>query len=88
MRDYTWNFALWGRMASCAPVANRRWMQHFVSADRRVSNPPQVGNLPHSMEPRNHAALREDFCAANMPLARSNAMPNAAVTTRLSTAPG
>jgi hypothetical protein len=24
MRDYTWNYALWGRMASCAPVGNRR----------------------------------------------------------------
>ena len=80
-------------MTSCAPVANRRWMQHFVSADRRVSNPPQVGNLPHSVEAGwkergNHAALRVDFCAANMPLARSSAMPNAAVTTRLSAAPG
>jgi hypothetical protein len=37
-------------MASCAPVVNRRWMQRFLSANRRVNNPPQVGNLPHSME--------------------------------------
>jgi hypothetical protein len=31
--------ALWGRMASCAPVVNRR--------HTRVANPPQVDNLPH-----------------------------------------
>ena len=54
----------------------------------RVTNPPQVGNLPHTMSSYTHAALRVDFCAANMPLANSSAMPNAAVTTRLSTAPG
>src|ERR1039458_2112900 len=35
-----------------------------------------------------HAALRVDFCAANMPLARSRAMPKAAVTMRLTAAPG
>jgi GNAT superfamily N-acetyltransferase len=29
----------WGRMASCAPVVNRR--------SGRVANPPQVSNLPH-----------------------------------------
>ena len=29
---------LWGSFASCAPVFNRR---------RRVTNPPQVANLPH-----------------------------------------
>jgi N-acetylglutamate synthase-like GNAT family acetyltransferase len=30
---------MWGRMASCAPVVNRR--------SGRVANPPQVDNLPH-----------------------------------------
>ena len=24
MRDYTWKYAQWVRMASCAPVGNRR----------------------------------------------------------------
>jgi hypothetical protein len=38
---------LWGRMASFAPVGNRRWTADFVSLDRRVTNPPQVVNLPH-----------------------------------------
>src|SRR5450759_1116984 len=33
--DYT----LWGSLASCARVGNRRF--------RRVANPPQVDNLPH-----------------------------------------
>lgn len=32
---------LWGRMESCATVGNRRW------TGRRVTNPPQVFNLPH-----------------------------------------
>ena len=42
--------------------------------------------LPHKVG--THAALRVDFCAASMPLARSSAMPNAAVTARLAVAPG
>ncbi len=36
---------MWGRMASCAAVANRRWS---VSTDRwPIDNRPQVSNLPH-----------------------------------------
>jgi len=39
---------LWGRMASCAPVANRRPADLWTEDSRRVTNPPQVANLPHS----------------------------------------
>ena len=39
---------LWGRMASCAPVGNRRWTAGWAGAERRVTNPPQVANLPHN----------------------------------------
>ena len=34
-------------MVSCAPVGNRRlWLAYMVSP--RVTNPPQVANLPHN----------------------------------------
>ena len=39
---------MWGRMASCAPVANRRPADLWTEDSRRVTNPPQVANLPHS----------------------------------------
>ena len=75
-------------MASCAPVGNRRRRQSalFAGRDRRMSNPPQLDNLPHL--PGSHAALLVAFCAASMPLASSSAMPDAAVTIRLTPAPG
>src|ERR1700690_2123432 len=38
---------LWGRMASCAPVANRSQADLLSEDYRRVTNPPQVANLPH-----------------------------------------
>ncbi len=38
----------WGRMASCAPVANRRLADLLTKDYRRVTNPLQVANLPHS----------------------------------------
>ncbi len=44
------SLALWGRMASCAPVANRRLPDMFAEGGRRVTNPPQVNNLPHTTE--------------------------------------
>jgi hypothetical protein len=37
---------MWGRMASCAPVGNRRYAARFHSS-KRVANPLQVANLPH-----------------------------------------
>jgi hypothetical protein len=41
--------ALWGRMESCAPVANQRCTARLASFGRRVTNPPQVSNLPHKL---------------------------------------
>jgi hypothetical protein len=35
----------WGWMVSSAPVGNRRWTA--ICQRRRVTNPPQVANLPH-----------------------------------------
>jgi len=35
-------------MASCAPVANRRLADLLTKDYRRVTNPLQVANLPHS----------------------------------------
>src|SRR5207302_10418826 len=40
---------VWGRMASCAPVGNRRCTCGPASFGRRVTNPPQVSNLPHKL---------------------------------------
>jgi hypothetical protein len=40
---------LWGRMVSCAPVANRRRADLLAEAYGRVANPPQVSNLPHNL---------------------------------------
>jgi hypothetical protein len=37
---------MWGGMASCAPVGNRRFVAFFDGA-KRVVNPLQVANLPH-----------------------------------------
>ncbi len=37
---------MWGRMASCAPVGNRRYAVCLYST-KRVNNPLQVANLPH-----------------------------------------
>jgi hypothetical protein len=34
-------------IASCAPGGKRRWMDSFARVGRRVTNPPQVANLPH-----------------------------------------
>jgi len=48
---------LWGRKASCAPVANRRPTGLLTEAFRRVTNPPQVANLPHSFRWMTLAAL-------------------------------
>ena len=45
---------LWGRMDSCAPVANRRWTVTFTR-DQAGPTPLQVTNLPHKRsgaEPR------------------------------------
>ena len=39
------------RMVSCAPVANRRWTACFATVARRVTNSPQVTNLPHKPTP-------------------------------------
>src|SRR5690242_8240208 len=39
---------LWGRMASCAPVGNRRSTACRASFERRFTNPPHVANLPHN----------------------------------------
>jgi len=39
--------AVWGRLAACAPIGNRRPALVFNSF-RRVNNPPQVSNLPHN----------------------------------------
>jgi hypothetical protein len=41
-------FRMWGRMASCAPVANRRCVTCFQSS-KRIANPLQVANLPHNI---------------------------------------
>jgi hypothetical protein len=38
--------ALWGRIASCAPVCNRRCTTRFASLGKQVAN--QVANLPHA----------------------------------------
>ena len=37
----------WGRLSTCAPVVNRNCWVCFARVQRRVINPPQVGNLPH-----------------------------------------
>src|ERR1017187_2662338 len=43
---------LWGRLLTCAPIANRR-------KPGRVGNPPQDGILPHSQtDPRPDGAVR------------------------------
>jgi hypothetical protein len=44
MTDYAGFQILWGSLASCAPVVNRRL--------RRVGNQPQVTNLPHGTQDR------------------------------------
>ena len=38
---------MWGRIVSCAPVVNRRGRPVYKRFGR-VTNPPQVANLPHS----------------------------------------
>src|ERR1700722_19809412 len=49
---------LWGRMASCAPVANRRWTACFASVGRRVTNSPQVANRAPQPASLRHCILR------------------------------
>jgi len=38
---------LWGRMASCAAIGNRRSSSSYTGSRRPIANRPQINNLPH-----------------------------------------
>src|SRR5882672_58680 len=37
---------LWGRMASCAAIGNRRSSRSYTGSGRPIANRPQINNLP------------------------------------------
>jgi len=40
---------LWGRMASCAAIGNRRSSMAYPGPRRPIANRPQINNPPHNV---------------------------------------